>query len=66
MGKAKTHQGTAKRIKVTGSGKLLRRHQMISHLRMKKGAKRMRALKTQTTVHPADLKRVERLIPYKG
>ncbi|MDR5694772.1 MAG: 50S ribosomal protein L35 [Armatimonadota bacterium] len=66
MGKAKTHQGAAKRIKVTGSGKLLRRHQMISHLRMKKRSKRMRVLKVPASVHPADLKRVERLIPFKG
>ena len=43
MPKQKTHSGAKKRFKVTGTGKLLRRHAMKSHLLEHKSPKRKRA-----------------------
>ncbi|MCH8972284.1 MAG: 50S ribosomal protein L35, partial [Acidobacteria bacterium] len=37
MPKMKTHSGAKKRIKVTGSGKLMRRQAGRGHLRLAKG-----------------------------
>jgi large subunit ribosomal protein L35 len=44
MPKLKTHSGTKKRIKLTKSGKLLRRHSAINHFLQKKSASRKRSL----------------------
>lgn len=44
MPKLKTHKGTAKRIKVTSKGKLLRRRAGGNHLLEKKGAARKRSI----------------------
>lgn len=44
MPKLKTHQATAKRIKVTATGKLLRRRGGGKHHLLKKGANRKRAI----------------------
>ncbi len=64
MPKIKTHKGTAKRIHVTGTGKLMRMKGMRSHLRRKK-SKRVKALFDQTIpVHSADAERIRKLIPY--
>jgi len=43
-GKAKTRKSVAKRFKVTGTGKLLRRKQGKRHILQKKSSKRKRAL----------------------
>lgn len=61
MGKA--HQGTAKRIRVTGSGKLMRGRQHGGHLKVKKRPKRRRSLRAEVAVHAADEERVRRLLP---
>jgi large subunit ribosomal protein L35 len=63
VGKAKTHQGTVKRIAVTGSGKLLRGRQHGGHLMVKKRPKRKRSLRAEVPVHPADEERLRRLLP---
>lgn len=42
MPKLKTHKGTSKRVKVTGSGQLRRRHAYRSHLLTKKRGSRKR------------------------
>jgi len=65
MPKMKTHKGAAKRIKVTGSGKLKRAHSAKSHLREKKSSKQKRAFVRMEDVFKGDAKRVKRLIPYK-
>ena len=65
MGKLKTHQGTAKRIWVTGRGRLLRGRQLGGHLMVHKGPKRKRSLREKRPVDPADVPRIERLLPYK-
>ena len=65
--KLKTHKATAKRFRVTGTGKLMRTKGSKSHLRRKKHkrAKRMysRMHKVQGT---GIVKRVRRLAPYLG
>ncbi|MDK8763209.1 50S ribosomal protein L35 [Corynebacterium sp. MSK218] len=60
--KQKTHKGTAKRIKVTGSGKLRREQANRRHLLEGKPSKRTRRLKGDEDVARADIKRVKRLL----
>ena len=62
MPKIKTHKATAKRFKVTGSGKLRRRKQGGSHLRRKKSKRSKRQMRQDVEVAPADVKRIERLL----
>lgn len=64
MPKMKTNRGAAKRFKVTGTGKLRRAHSSKSHLLTGKSGKRMRPLRKETVVHPADAKRMKILVPY--
>lgn len=63
MGKAKRHQGTVKRIGVTGSGKLVRGRQHGGHLKVKKRPKRRRSLRAEVRVHGSDDARTRRLLP---
>lgn len=63
MGKTKPHQGTVKRIGVTGSGRLVRGRQQGGHLKVKKRPKRRRSLRAQVPVHAADVERLRRLLP---
>ena len=60
MPKMKTHRGAAKRIKVTGSGKLKRRNANLSHILEKKSPKRKRRLARQSSVSPANASAVRR------
>ena len=62
MPKLKTHKATAKRFKVTGTGKLRRRKQGIRHLRRKKSKRVRRKFKTYVDVAPCDRKRIKRLL----
>ena len=63
--KLKTHKATAKRFRMTGSGKLVRTKGRKSHFRRRK-AKRVKRMfdKTIAVTHPGDIKRVKRLAPY--
>ncbi|HJM64675.1 MAG: 50S ribosomal protein L35 [Roseibacillus sp.] len=63
-GKAKTRKAVAKRFKVTGSGKVLRRKQGKRHLLQKKSRKRKRNLGKATLVSDADLKNVKANLPF--
>ena len=65
--KLKTHKATAKRFRVTGSGKVVRTKGGKSHLR-RRTPKRTRRLfdKTVEVTHKADAKKVKRLAPYLG
>ncbi|MDO4742039.1 MAG: 50S ribosomal protein L35 [Candidatus Saccharibacteria bacterium] len=51
MPKLKTHKGTAKRIKVTGSGKMLRERAFGNHILAKKSKARKRNMKTSATIN---------------
>jgi large subunit ribosomal protein L35 len=63
-GKAKTRKAVAKRFKVTGTGKILRRKQGARHILQKKSSKRKRALGQATTVSRADMKAVKANLPF--
>ncbi len=50
MPKLKTHKGTAKRVKVTKTGKLMRRRAFGNHLLSKKSKSRKRVIKTESEI----------------
>jgi large subunit ribosomal protein L35 len=60
---SKTHQGAAKRIGVTGTGKLTRGRQHGGHLKVKKRPKRRRSLRGGALVHAKDAARIRALLP---
>ena len=62
--KLKTHKGTAKRIKFTGSGLALRENAARTKYRRKKRGEIVRGLKRQTRVAAGDAGNVRRLLPY--
>ena len=64
MPKLKTHKGAKARIHITGSGKLMRRKRMSSHLRRKKPKKVTRKYAQKMAFDQADVKRLSRLVPY--
>ena len=67
MPKQKTHKGSAKRIKRTGTGKLKRSQAKTSHLFANKTQKQKRKLRKSALVSKADQKRIQqRLDTYKG
>ena len=53
MPKLKTHRGTAKRIRITRNGKILRSQANQVHFNEKKGEGRKRSLAGKTTVKGA-------------
>lgn len=63
MGKMKTHRGSAKRFKRTGSGKIRRYKAYKGHLTGKKSSKRVRNLRKPTLVSKGDQKRIDQMIP---
>jgi large subunit ribosomal protein L35 len=62
MPKNKTHSGASKRLKVTGTGKILRQHTGMRHRLEKKSSKETRSLAGTVEVAKPDLKRVKRLL----
>jgi large subunit ribosomal protein L35 len=62
--KLKTHKGAAKRLHVTGSGKIMRSKIGKSHLRRKKPARTKRLYHGMLPLHASDVARIEKLIPY--
>jgi large subunit ribosomal protein L35 len=62
MPKQKTSRAAKKRFKVTGAGKLLRRHAMKSHNLEKKSAKRKRLFSAEEKVAKSDAANVNRLL----
>ena len=64
MPKMKTHRGTAKRVKKTGTGKLKRMRAYKSHILTKKTQKRKRRLRKPHLVAKSDEKRIKRILPY--
>ena len=54
MPKMKTHKGTAKRFRVTGSGKIMRGKAFKSHILTKKSQKRKRNFRKETELDTAD------------
>ena len=62
MPKQKTHSGTKKRVKVTGSGKLLREKAGKRHLLERKPSKLTRRLTGTTEVSKADAPGIKKLL----
>jgi large subunit ribosomal protein L35 len=62
MAKNKTHKGTKKRIKLTATGKLMRRRAFGSHLLTKKSANRKRKFRKITDVETQDTNRLRGLL----
>lgn len=56
MPKIKTHSGAKKRVKVTGSGKLMRRQAGKGHLKLAKGKNTYRRRKGMVEIAPGDAK----------
>jgi large subunit ribosomal protein L35 len=63
MPKMKTHRGAAKRIRKTGSGKLVRTKSNKQHILTKKTTKRKRRLRKSALVDPVDAKRLKQMLP---
>ena len=59
MPKMKTKSSAKKRFKITGTGKIKRKHAFKSHILTKKSKKRKLALTHSTLVHPADEKNIK-------
>ena len=66
MPKQKTHSGAKKRFKLTGTGKLMRRSAMKSHLLEKKSSKRKRGFRKDSAVAEQDVREVKRLLGKGG
>jgi large subunit ribosomal protein L35 len=62
VGKQKTKKSAAKRFKVTGTGKIMRRHSHARHILTKKPRKRMRKLVSSALVSKADKARVKKML----
>lgn len=62
--KLKSHSGASKRIRRTGSGKLMRRKAGRRHILTSKDRDRKRRLKGAVTVDPTMTLAVSRLLPY--
>jgi len=62
MPKMKTHSGAKKRVKITGSGKYLRRQAGRGHLRLAKGKDTFRRRSGTVELAPGDEKVVKRLL----
>ncbi|MBQ6223347.1 MAG: 50S ribosomal protein L35 [Solobacterium sp.] len=60
--KMKTKKTFAKRVKETGSGKLKRSHNYISHFAANKTHKQKKHLSKPTTVSASDMKRDKQLL----
>ncbi|HXS63135.1 MAG TPA: 50S ribosomal protein L35 [Streptosporangiaceae bacterium] len=62
MPKNKTHSGSKKRFRVTGSGKIMRRRANRQHYFEHKPTTRTRRLDNEVTLSPGNLKQVKKLL----
>lgn len=62
MPKMKTRKTAAKRFKISGTGKLMRRSVGLNHLMRKKTKSRRRKLLTPTVLYAGDVKRIKRML----
>jgi len=62
MPKMKTHRGAAKRFRITGTGKIRRRHAYRDHLLEHKPSRRTRRLSGEVQLAPADVKKIKKLL----
>ena len=57
MPKQKTHKGLAKRVKITGTGKVMRRKSNVGHLLSGRSAQRRRRLHRSISMVKADTRK---------
>lgn len=62
MPKVKTKSGAKKRFKLTGTGKIKRKHAYKSHILTKKETKQKRNLTKTGLVHKSDERRVRKML----
>jgi len=62
MPKMKTHSGAAKRFRITGTGKVMRRRANRQHLFEHKSSRVTRRLYDEVPVAPADLREIKKLL----
>ena len=62
MPKVKTNSSAKKRFKLTGSGKLKRKHAFKNHILTKKETKQKRNLRGMSVVHKADQKAIKEMM----
>ena len=62
MPKQKTHKGTVKRVRVTGTGKLMREQANNQHKFEHKSSSRKRRLKGIGVLSPSDTSRMKKLL----
>jgi ribosomal protein L35 len=65
MPKMKTHKGSAKRFRRTGTGKIMRAKAFKSHILTKKSQKRIRGFRKEAELTPGDAKVVSQRIGSK-
>ena len=65
MPKMKTKSSAKKRFKVTGTGKIKRKHAFKSHILTKKSKKRKLKLTHDTLVHKADAPNIKKQLALK-
>ncbi|MDY7029194.1 MAG: 50S ribosomal protein L35 [Sediminispirochaetaceae bacterium] len=64
MPKMKTRKSAAKRLRVTGNGKVKYKKQGLRHILTKKSTKNKRNLRKTGVLSDAEQKRVQKLLPY--
>mgnify|MGYP000214371077 CR=1 FL=1 len=64
MPKMKTHSGTKKRFRLTGSGKVAYQKSGRRHILVNKAERRMRRLRKKGIVSPAFEARIKAVLPY--
>ena len=64
MPKMKTHKGAAKRFKMTGTGKVVRRHSFARHILTSKPRSRKRRLGQSVVADDANQPALLRMLPY--
>ena len=62
MPKMKTHKGTAKRVKLTPTGKLIRRRAFGNHMLSKKSERRKRVISSTAIISGKIAKNVKRAL----
>ncbi|MGI8968899.1 MAG: 50S ribosomal protein L35 [Chloroflexota bacterium] len=63
MPKIKTHKATAKRIKITGTGKILRGRGFQNHKKSAKSKRSLRTMDDMVPVTPGMRRRIRALVP---
>lgn len=62
MPKIKTHKGTAKRVRLSGSGKIMRVRASSNHMLTKKSSRRKRAINQSAEITGKIAKNIKRAI----